>query len=349
MINLEKEIREQPSALLRTESTNRERVALLCADFIKRKLKNITFAARGTSDHASIYGQYIIGTTAGIPCGLATPSVVSKYGASIDYGDHLVIGVSQSGMAEDVIGILNDAKRYGALTAAITNNESSPLAKTADFSLFCDVGPETSIAATKTFTSQLYIIAMIASCLSGDEALAESLKTVPSKLSELLSVMPGKLDGFIGKYKNTSYAAIIGRGFLYPIALEGALKILETNKMKTRGYATSDFHHGPKAQIGEGDLVFVLACKSSTLDDEKEIAKELCDAGGDVIVITDTDESFGNARVLRVPDGGLYKYPDAISAFMCAVTFQLTALKLTEVKGIDPDASKVLKKVTVTF
>ena len=114
-----------------------------------------------------------------------------------------------------------------------------------------------------------------------------------------------------------------------------------------RGYAVSDFHHGPKAQIGKGDLAIILACDGKTYDDEKEICRELLSVGGEVIVITDRKDDFGGATVLTVPSSD-YKYPDAITAFCCAITLQLLALKLTEVRGIDPDASEVLKKVTVT-
>lgn len=347
MINLEKEIRQQPDVLSGIEEANREKITALVAEAKKRGIRNVTIAARGTSDHAAIYGQYLLAITAGIPCGLATPSAVSKYGADIDYSGHLVIGISQSGMAEDVICVIEDAKKHGALTASVTNNESSPLAKAVDFSLYCNAGPETSIAATKTFTSQLYIMAMLAAEWGGDDELYKALRKLPEITSELLCDMPTALEPIAKKYKELSAASVLGRGLLYPIALEGALKILETNKIKMRGYAVSDFHHGPKAQIGKGDLAIILACNGKTLDDEKEMCRELLAVGGDVLVITDKSDDFGAATVLHVPTSN-YKHPDAITAFCCAITLQILALKLTEVRGIDPDASEVLKKVTVT-
>lgn len=347
MINLEKEIRQQPDVLSDVEKANREKITALVAQAKKRGIKNVTIAARGTSDHAAVYGQYLLAITAGIPCGLATPSAVSKYGADIDYSGHLVIGISQSGMAEDVICVMEDAKKHGALTASVTNNESSPLAKAVDFSLYCNAGSETSIAATKTFTSQLYIMAMLAAEWGGDAELYAALRKLPEITSDLLCDMPSALEPIAKKYKDLSVASVLGRGLLYPIALEGALKILETNKIKMRGYAVSDFHHGPKAQIGKGDLAIILACNGKTLDDEKEMCRELLAVGGDVLVITDQSDDFGSATVLHVPTSD-YRYPDAVTAFCCAITLQLLALKLTEVRGIDPDASEVLKKVTVT-
>ena len=347
MINLEKEIREQPRVLSEVYGANEKNVKALVAEAKKRGIKNVTFAARGTSDHASIYGQYLLALEAGIPAGLATPSVISKYGADVDYSGQLVIGVSQSGMAEDVIKVIEDAKKHGALTASVTNDEDSPLAKAVDYSLFCNAGKETSIAATKTFTSQMFIMGMIAAEWGEDTEMIHNMELLPVMADKLLSYMPKEIESFIGNYKELSVASVVGRGLLYPIALESALKILETNKVKMRGYAISDFHHGPKAQILKGDTAIVLACAGKTFDDAVEIYKALVSVGGDVIVITDTLDAFEGARVLRVP-GLTCKNPDAYSAYMCAMTAQLFALKLTEAKGIDPDASEVLKKITVT-
>ena len=145
MINLEKEIREQPEVLAGISDKNMEEIRKLVLAAKKAGVNNIYFAARGTSDHASIYAQYLFAIYATVPCGLATPSAVSKYGAKISYKNTLVIGVSQSGQAADVLAVLRDAKSCGAITASVTNNADSPLAKEADYHLFCSAGPETSI------------------------------------------------------------------------------------------------------------------------------------------------------------------------------------------------------------
>ena len=142
MINLEKEIREQPRVLSEVYGANEKNVKALVSEAKKRGIKAVTFAARGTSDHAAIYGQYLLAIEAGVPAGLATPLAVSKYGADIDYTGQLVVGISQSGMAEDVLKVIEDAKKHGALTASVTNNEDSPLAKAVDYSLFCNAGKD---------------------------------------------------------------------------------------------------------------------------------------------------------------------------------------------------------------
>ena len=143
---------------------------------------------------------------------------------------------------------------------------------------------------------------------------------------------------------------VLGRGFAYPIACEAHLKILETNGIKMRGYAVSDFHHGPKAQIHEGDVAFVIALKGAVEDDAIEMINTLVDLKADIIVITDDAELAKREGIsaLLLPNNSTYEMPDAISAFTAAITMQLWALELALVRGVDPDATKVLKKVTIT-
>ena len=349
MINLEKEIREQSKALENVEKMMSAKVKEIAKVVKEKQIKKIAFAARGTSDHACIYGQYLIGLTSGIPCSLATPSVITEYKGEVDYTDHLVIGVSQSGQAKDVIEVLKDAKKYNALTLAITNEEDSPLVKEADYSLFCSCGKETSIAATKTFTTQLYLMGLLASELGNDNELKNSMKELPKLVSSLLSHIGEDIEKIIKEYKDMKGASVVGRGLLYPIALEGALKVLETNNVKMRGYALSDFHHGPKGQILKGDTIFIYACKGVCYQNSCEMIKEMQSVGADIIVLTDTNDDFGDVKVLRFNNDTQYKYPDALSAYLCAITMQMFAVKLAEVRGLDPDKSVLLKKVTVTF
>lgn len=351
MMNLEKEIREQPSVLADLADKNGSVISSLASEVKKKNIRKIYFAARGTSDHAATYAQYLFALTCGIPCGLATPSVVSKYGAKIDYSDSLVIGISQSGAAEDVISVISDAKASGALTAGITNVCGSHLAQSADYTLFCHAGEETSIAATKTFTSQMMLLGLLAAEISGNKALKDGLSKVADAVGELLSYMPETLSVLTRKYTKMTSAVSLGRGFAYPIALEGALKILETNNIKMRGYAISDFQHGPIAQLHAGDPVFVVALDGPVIDDVDMIIGRLKGIGADIIVITDSDKYCDDdtVTVLKIPsvsEEGIAS--DALNVFSAAVVFQLFACKLAETKGIDPDASKTLKKITVT-
>lgn len=351
MINLEKEIREQPRVLASLAEVNKDAISALASEMKAKNIHKIYFAARGTSDHAATYAQYLFALVCGIPCGLATPSVISKYGAKVDYSDSLVIGISQSGAAEDVIAVISDAKASGALTAGITNITDSHLAKSVDFLFDCHAGAETSIAATKTFTAQMMILALIAAEISGNEALKSGLSEVSGAMDELLSYMPETLAVLTAKYTDMTAATTLGRGFAYPIALEGALKILETNCIKVRGYAISDFHHGPIAQIHGGDPVFVISLEGAVTDDTDAMIARLKNIGADIIVVSDSDKYCDDDTVttLKIPHISARGIScDALNVFTAAAVFQLFACKLAENRGIDPDVSKTLKKITVT-
>ena len=345
MINLEKEIREQPRVLAAVKEKNMDTIRAAVAAAKAAGADTICFAARGTSDHASIYAQYLFGIYAGVPCSLATPSVISQYGTKINFRHTLVIGVSQSGQAKDVLSVIADAKECGVPTIAVTNDENSPLAKTADFHLYCNAGPEVSIAATKTFTAQMMLLALLCAEWAQNRELFDLLALVPSAVGRLLSYMPGEIASGISAFTDVDCGVMLGRGTAYPIALEGALKVLETNRMRMKGYPISDFHHGPMAQVRSGDVVVVLAPEGPVVKDALEMMAKLDRAGARVVVVSDSEEVLaGRDLALRIPALG----SDAVSPFMLAVTVQLFALELVLAKGIDPDKSEVLNKVTIT-
>lgn len=339
------EISQQPNVLASIKAVNQSSIDAIAAEFESLGIHSIYFAARGTSDHACIYAQYLFAVYTGIPCTLGTPSVVSKYGATMNFSDTAVIGVSQSGKAEDVLAIINQANEQGRLTVAVTNDENSPLAKAAKYHLYCNAGLEKSIAATKTFTAQMYLLACLCAKIAKSDELNVSLDKVSSDMALLLSYMPDTLTSFAKKYKGETNIFILGRGMVYPIALEGALKILETNRICVKGNAISDFYHGPLAQVHENTLVMVLAAKGATFDDSLAMIKRLDEIGADVLVFTN-DEELHKTRnnCVYVHDTG----SEMTMPYVMAATMQLFAYKLTEVKGIDPNVSPVLKKITIT-
>ena len=345
MINLEKEIREQPAALAKVVDLNLPVIRQIVEKAKGAGVKNIYFAARGTSDHACVYAQYLFGIFAGIPCALGTPSVFTKYGAHVDLSDNLVIGVSQSGKAEDVLAVLESAKKDGAITVALTNNEDSPMAKCAEFHLFCGCGHEASIAATKTFTSQMTTLGALAAVWAGNDDLLAAFRALPEKAQEMLDTKYDEIMAFAAKYQNIPGAILLGRGISYCIALEGALKMLETNKLKMKGYPTSDFHHGPIAQVKPGDLVFVLSPKGATSGDSKDIIAKLQNVEADVVVVTDdaSEAPEGTTAVVLPATGCEFTFPQIAVMF-----FQLLACCMTIVRGIDPDLAGVINKITIT-
>ncbi|NLZ36440.1 MAG: SIS domain-containing protein [Clostridiales bacterium] len=351
MKNLEKEIREQPVTLAQVRSTNDAALKALIADIKAYGVDNVYISARGTSDHASIYFQYLLGVYVGVPAALATPSVVTAYNGKLKFKNALVIGVSQSGAAADALEIVRRGNESGAITVAVTNNLDSPLAKEAKHHLYCGVGKETSIAATKTFTAQLLLLGYFAAYWADCKELLDALDKVPAAVGTLLDYQPDKVLEMVKRYRFLDNAVVLGRGYNYPIALEGALKILETNRVRMKGYPISDFHHGPIAQVHENDLSIVIAAKGPVLGDAKTIIEKLHGVGSEVLIISDDEETLALSKYnLRLPDIDVEApaTPDVVSVFTAAVTMQLMACKLTDIRDVDPDASKVLNKVTIT-
>ncbi len=166
---VEIEIREQPQALARTVEGVRSAAAALAQDVRRRKIEWVMIAARGTSDHAAVYATYLLAAYNGLPVSLATPSLYTWYHRPPRLASALVLGISQSGMSEDVVEVLTEAKRQGAVTAAVTNEPDSPLAGTVDHVLALAVGPERAVAATKTYTATLAVLALLSAELEQDE------------------------------------------------------------------------------------------------------------------------------------------------------------------------------------
>ena len=344
MINLEKEIREQPGVLASLKEVNLSVLTEIVSEVTARGIDNVYLVARGTSDHACTYAQYLFGITMGMNCALGTPSVFTQYGQTIKFNNTLVIGVSQSGRAEDVCAVLKSANEQGMPTVAITNYKDSLLATNAKYHLFCNAGEEKSIAATKTFTSQMYLLALLCGLWSGNEELLGALDRIPSQFEKALEYLPQSVEKQVERILNYKEAVVLGRGLAYPIALEGALKILETNKMKVKGYTISDFYHGPVAQLHQGDLAIVIAQTGVMLADGIKMLKKLDSVGANSIVITDDPALAEGENSIYVENTG----SEYSLMFLIALTVQLIALKLVIAKGIDPDKSDAIAKITVT-
>src|SRR5690349_1115049 len=174
-MTLRDEILEQPEVATRFLARAPQMVGPMAATIRDRAIDHVVIAARGTSDHAAIYAQYVLGVRHGLSVGLGTPSVISLYGAQPRLDRSLVVGISQSGASPDVVAVLDAGRRQGAPTLAITNDPTSPLAQAADTTIDLGAGPELAIAATKTYTTELLAIAALSAAVSGDAADATAL------------------------------------------------------------------------------------------------------------------------------------------------------------------------------
>jgi glucosamine--fructose-6-phosphate aminotransferase (isomerizing) len=267
--------------------------------------------------------------------------VITAFAGKLDLSQALTIGVSQSGKAEDVLAVLNHAKKQGGLTVSLTNYPNSPMAKAADIHLWLNAGEEQSVAATKTFLSQMYVLALLVEALSQDSALGHQLVMVPHFLEEVLHAkfaIARHTDSLVKA--NDCY--VLGRGFMTAIAHEFALKLQETTYIKALGYSTSDFHHGPFAMVDETTTVILLAPDDATMTDSVEMVKKLKAAKARIIAITDTGELPVEDKIL------LPKVHPAIAPFLFIMAGQMFALDLSLKRGNDPDKPRGLNKVTIT-
>ncbi|MDR1092789.1 MAG: SIS domain-containing protein [Clostridiales bacterium] len=336
-----KEIREQPEALRNAARANAGALKKLAAAIGEFEPAGVYLAARGTSDHAGVYFKYLAETVWGLPVAFAAPSVVSLYGGRLDLSGHLVIAVSQSGKAADALEVIRRGKEDGALTVSVTNDEGSPLAKEADHHLFCAAGEEKSVAATKTFTTEALLLALLAAAVTGGKTLDGELAAAPGLAAAALNLEP-EIEKAALRFIDDRDCYVLGRGMAYGAVLEASLKLQETSYLRAKSYASSDFQHGPFAVMDKGTKAVLLAPADESLPGSLEMLAKLTAVGADVTVITDAPEITGG-NVLRVALSGRYTF-----LFAAAPVLQLLACTLSCAKGIGPDAPRGLNKVTIT-
>ena len=344
MTKMWEEIMEQPQILKKTIESNNTVIDLLLEELNAREISTVIIAARGTSDHAAVYAKYAIETLVGIPVSLAAPSVMTMYNKHINMKNCLVIGISQSGKAADVIEVVRTAAEQGAVTMSVTNFTDSPLATTSRFHLFCDTGVEKSVAATKTFTSTVYLLINFIARWAKCQDLLEELKQVPDTMIKLFN-SDEKIHEVVRRYRFMKECFVLARGINYSIALESALKIQETTYIRAKAFATSDFHHGPFAMVERDMPVIVFAPEGPSTADISEMLDKLKESGADILVISNKNDLLvkGDCSI-EIPKN----LSDYVSPFINVAVAQMFACKLSSLKGLNPDAPRGLNKVTIT-
>src|SRR5215831_8803854 len=281
---LEQEILSQPEViarLLERETRHIEQIAAQLPAF-----DYVLIAARGSSDHAATYAKYAWTTIAGYPVALAAPSILTMYKAAPRLEGALLVGISQSGQSPDIIAVLEEGKRQGRPTIAITNDGTSPLAAVADHVVELHAGPERSIAATKTYTAQLTVMALFAAFWSGDRDYLTSIQSLPQALETTLQGA-SEIAQRVERYRYMDRCVIIGRGYNYATSFELALKLKELTYIMAMAYSSADFRHGPIATIENGLPVFLILPTGATFDDMLNLAIELQQRGAELLVITE--------------------------------------------------------------
>jgi glucosamine--fructose-6-phosphate aminotransferase (isomerizing) len=343
------EIREQPQALRRTLTSVAEPARRIAGECTARNIRLVILAARGTSDNAAVYAQYLFQYMNRLPVALATPSLFTLYGAAPRMDDALVIGISQSGEAPDVVQVLARARQRGAFTLALTNVRDSPLARSAEEVLACDAGPEYSVAATKTYTATCAALAVLASALPGGERLAAPLVSLPERVEEAIHLEP-QIARDVARYVHAPECIVLGRAFQYSTAREMALKLEETCYLIATPFSTADFRHGPAALVERGLPVVVFAAPGPCLPDARELLAWLHDQRADTVVVSEDESLLERATTpirLHTPEVAA-DVAELLSPIAYIAPGQLFAHYLALERGLDPDHPRGLTKVTRT-
>ena len=344
MSHIEREIAEQPDIiqnLLKREAALARQIAKAIREFDPAF---VYIAARGTSDNAARYAQYIFGVYAHLPVALATPSVHTLYESSPNLSRALVVGISQSGKSEDICRVMSDARQQGALTVSITNDPSSQLAQIAEYHVNLMTGAELSVAATKTYTAQLSAVAMLLTALMDKKGFYEALEKLPLQLSETLTLSQ-PIAGWVERYRYMERFVTIGRGYNYCTAIEISLKVKELCYIVGDGYSEADFRHGPFALIDPGFPVIVVAPTGKTESVLGDFLAKLSERQAESLVISNSDDLLAFAhKSMPLPKS----IPEWLSPICAVVPGQLFAMRLALEKGHAVDQPRGLNKVTVT-
>ncbi len=344
-MTLHDEILEQPEVaarFLRDQADNVEAIAGLLRT---RRPGHVVIAARGSSDHAAIYAQYVLGVRHRLSVGLGTPSIVSLYGGIPDFADALVVGISQSGASPDIVAVVAAARAQGAPTIAITNEPDSPLVAAAERTIALGAGPERAIAATKTYTAELLAVALLSAALAGDAAGRIALAGIPAALARALELEP-EIERIAADQASTTRALVIARGYEYATAREWALKLKELARVFADPYSSADFQHGPLALLEPGVPVLSVARSGEPAADLVDLLGRLrSDLDAALMVVSDLDRALELATwPVRLPSGT----PEWLGPIVSIVPAQLHALHLTRARGLDPERPRNLSKVTRT-
>ncbi len=344
-MTLKTEIFEQPAILENLLSRQVETVRKAARTIREKNIQYIFVAARGTSDNAGRYSQYLLGAHNGLPVALATPSLFTYYKQPPVLKGALVVGISQSGQSPDIVSVLVEGRRQGCPTLAITNTPDSPLGEAADFIIDIQAGVEKAVAATKTYTAELMAIAMLSAALEEKEESWKQLGNIPNWISQILT-LDAEIDRIAQRYRFMELCVVLGRGFNYATAFEFSIKLKELTYTSAEAYSSADFQHGPIALIEQGFPVLAVAPGGMVFDNLMELLCTLRkERKADLMVISDQVKALSLAQCpIRLPAG----IPEWISPIIGIVPGQLFSNYLASAKGFDPEMPRGLHKVTET-
>ncbi len=338
------EIHQQPDVLARIAARERQSLRAV-GERLRGKIRLIVLVARGSSDNACLFGRYLLELATGIPVSLAAPSVYTLYKGQLRLDETLVIGVSQSGEGVDINQVLREAKQRGAFTLGITNEPESSMVKLVDHPLLVHGGKELSLAATKTVTGQMMMFYLLAEALAGPTPATAGFERIPEYCQQALGHQDSVRE-IVQRYTFMENCVVIGRGLLYGNSYEFALKLMETCYVVAERFSSADFFHGPLALVERHFPAILFASPGPTMEGISSLAARLQELHADTLAIT-SDVPLAQACTRSI------LMPTEIGEFLTPIPYlipaQMFAALLAEAKGLNPDQSRSLAKVTRTL
>lgn len=348
---LEAELREQPEVAARLLDRLVPNLPAVGALLRSRGAEQTLLVARGSSDNAARYAQYLLPVEAGVTVTLATPSLATVYGHNPDVSRHAVVAVSQSGRSPDVVTVVEQARQAGRPTLAITNDPGSPLALAAEQVLDLGAGPEESVAATKTYTASLLALAAVSCALSGSRPRVDELAGVPDALAVVVDGTSG-VEPAAEMLARHDRGVCVGRGLNLSTAHETALKVTELTGLLMAPYSPADLMHGPVAAVRRDTPVLLLAPEEPASASVLDVLPEVRRRGAPIVVVgsagdaTPGDAHMGDAHMVELPEAAAL--PGWLTPLTTTVAGQLLAWRTAEQRGVDVDRPGELSKVTLT-
>lgn len=341
------EVAEQPAVLARLLADH-EQITEATARISAAAPRFVLIAARGTSDHAGLYAKYLAEVLMQLPAGLVSPSSLTVYGARPDMRDVLFIAVSQSGRSPDLIDSLRTARECGALTLAVTNATDSPLAQAAEISVDVHAGAERAVAATKSYTAELLALYLL---IAGDRA-AEAPARLPEAAARTLALTEARLEAVAGRLTFAQRLVLTARGYSYPTACEGALKLMETSYVSAMAFSGADLLHGPLAMIDSSVAVIAVASSGRGGAAMAPVLERLDELGAHVLRVGTAEPLTGTVKRLDGARDGLSiassGVPEELLPVLEILPLQRLAWRLALEHGVDPDCPRGLSKITRT-
>lgn len=327
---MEKEAAQAPSVVKEQVIANQLLAAKIGQKLREISPKMVMIIGRGSSDHAGVFGKYLIEIEAGVPVSSAAPSVASVYGKTLNLKDALVIVISQSGRSPDIIAQAQMAKDSGAYCVALVNDETSPLGEIVDDVLPLRAGAEISVAATKSYLATLSALAQLVANWTENDELINALAELPQAMEAIIDSPAQLTPESIADVNNM---VVLGRGLGFSISKEMALKLKEVASIHAEAFSSAEFLHGPVTLVEQGLAILDCSVTDESADSHKEQIDEVIERGADLVHL--------NQKHISI-------HP-RLAPLVVLQRFYLDVAKVAVSRGFNPDEPKGLKKVTRTL